>query len=70
MASFVEFKGWGGDPVAINPDNVYAVTPKVRHPEVTEIYTNSNTDCFNVAEDYKTVLSKLRDELNIKLERG
>ena len=70
MASFVEFKGWGGDPVAINPDNVYAVTPKVSHPEVTKIYTHSNTDCFNVAEDYKTVLSKLREELNIKLERG
>ena len=69
MASFVEFKGWGGDPVAINPNNVYAVTPKVRHPEVTEIYTHNDTECFNVAEDYKTVLSKLREEINIVYEK-
>lgn len=70
MASFVEFKAWGGEPIAINPDNVFAIIPKKEHPEVTEIYSHGTKECFNVAEDCETVLSKLREELNIKLERG
>lgn len=69
MASFVEFKGWGGSPVAVNPDNVFAITPKEEYPEVTKIFTHSTKEYFNVAEDYKTVLSKLREEINIVYEK-